>query len=49
MSILGGMVDSHHEMELSPSTRLVTSNWFVRHFWTILGSAAALALGLLAV
>lgn len=45
MSILGGMVDSHHEMELTPSTRLVTSNWLVRHFWAVL--AAALMLGLL--
>lgn len=48
MSILGGMVDSHHEMELSPSTQLVTSNWFVRHFWTMLALSAALVIGLLA-
>lgn len=48
MSILGGMVDSHHEMELNPSTRLVTSNWFVRHAWTILALGAALVLSLCA-
>jgi hypothetical protein len=44
MSIIGGLVDRHHEMELSPSSQLVSSNWLVRHLWTILlaGMAAAL-------
>ena len=44
MSIIGCLVDAHHEMELTPSCRLVTSNWFARHLWAILlaGLAAAL-------
>ena len=44
MSIIGGLVDRHHEMELSPSTQLMSSSWLVRHLWTILlvGMAAAL-------
>jgi len=44
MSIIGGLVDAHHEMELSPSTRLVRSNWFVRHLLALLlvGAAAVL-------
>jgi len=41
MSILGGLVDEHHEMELSPSTRLIRSNWFARHLWAILVLACA--------
>lgn len=43
MSILGGLVDEHHETELNPSTRLVTPGWFVRHFFTILAIAGAAA------
>lgn len=43
MSILGGLIDEHHETELNPSTRLVTAGWFVRHIWTILLIAAAAA------
>jgi hypothetical protein len=46
MSILGGLVDEHHETELNPSTRLVTSNWFVRHFFAMLAFALMLAAGL---
>ena len=44
MSITGGLVDGHHEMELSPSSRLVHSNWFARHMGAILlaGIAAIL-------
>ena len=41
MSIIGGLVDVHHEMELTPSTRLIASNWFARHMWTILLIGAA--------
>ena len=36
MSLITGIVDAHHEMELSPSVRLVHSTWFARHLWTIL-------------
>ena len=43
MSILGGLIDEHHETELNPSTQLVTASWFVRHIWTILAIAAAAA------
>ena len=48
MSIVGGLVDAHQEMELTPSSRLVTSNWFARHLWAILliGVAAALTFAL---
>jgi len=44
MSIVGGLVDAHHETELSPSTRLIKSTWLARHLWTILvvGFAAAI-------
>lgn len=45
MSIVGGLVDAHHEMELSPSVRLVKSLWLARHMGTILLIAAA-AVGL---
>jgi hypothetical protein len=48
MSILGGMVDSHHEMELSPSSQLVKSSWFARHFWSILVLCVLALLGLVA-
>lgn len=41
MSILGGLVDEHHEMELSPSTTLVKSNWFARHFLLIVLTGCA--------
>jgi hypothetical protein len=41
MSIIGGLVDGHHEMELTPSTRLVRSSWYGRHFGTILLVAIA--------
>jgi len=44
MSIVGGLVDAHHEMELSPSVRLIRSNWLARHMWTILLSGAAAGL-----
>ncbi len=43
MSILGGLVDEHHETELSPSTQFVKAGWFVRHFWTIMLIAVAAA------
>ncbi|MGA7676268.1 MAG: hypothetical protein WCA78_14630 [Rhizomicrobium sp.] len=44
MSIIGGLVDAHHEMELTPSSRLISSSWVARHLWTILlvGVAAVL-------
>jgi hypothetical protein len=47
MSLIGGLVDKHHEMELSPSVRLIRSTWFARHLWTILllGVCAATAAG----
>ena len=35
MSLITGIVDAHHEMELSPSVQLVRSTWFARHLWTI--------------
>ena len=41
MSLIGGLVDSHHETELNPSTQLVHSNWFVRHVGVILLVALA--------
>ena len=44
MSIIGGLVDAHHEMELTPSTRLVPSRWYARHIGTILLIALAAAL-----
>ncbi len=45
MSILGGLVDRHHEMELNPSTRLIRSSWFARHIGAIsLAVIAAIAL-----
>ncbi len=43
MSIMGVLVDSHHEMELNPSTQLVRSNWFVRHIGVILLAALVAA------
>jgi len=43
MSLIGGLVDSHHEMELNPSTQLVHSNWFVRHIGVILLAALVAA------
>jgi len=45
MSILGGLVDSHHETELSPSTQLIHSTWPARHVWMIFAviTAAAVA------
>ena len=46
MSIIGGLVDHHHEMELNPSTQLVRSGWLARHLWTVLllaSTAAAVA------
>jgi len=36
MSILGGLVDGHHAMELSPSSRLIRASWFARHIGVIL-------------
>jgi hypothetical protein len=44
MSIIAGLVDTHHEMELTPSTRLVRSNWFARHLWAIFLVGVAVAL-----
>jgi len=41
MSILGGLVDEHREMELSPSSRLVRSSRLARHMWAILALCAA--------
>jgi len=48
MSLLGGLIDEHHEMELSPSTQLVRSNWFARHMWAIVIVCAAIAVLFLA-
>ncbi|MGC9953224.1 MAG: hypothetical protein ABSD21_02975 [Rhizomicrobium sp.] len=44
MSIVGGLVDAHHEMELSPSVRLIRSSWLARHLGTILLVGVAVAL-----
>jgi|GEM_PF-5518992 len=44
MSILGGLTDTHHEVELSPSSRFVPSNWFARHMGVILLATAAVAI-----
>lgn len=41
MSILGGLVDGHHEMELTPSTRLIKSSWLARHIGAILLAVVA--------
>jgi len=49
MSITSGLVDSHHEMELSPSTQRVTSNWVIRHILVLLLAAAGLAAILYAI
>jgi hypothetical protein len=53
MSIIGGLVDTHHEMELTPSAQLLARSWLIRHLWTVvaagmvaLGSTAAWLLGL---
>ncbi|MDE1940343.1 MAG: hypothetical protein KGI68_15080 [Alphaproteobacteria bacterium] len=35
MSIVGGLVDTHHEIELTGSTRAVTMDWFVRNAWAV--------------
>ncbi|MDE1939771.1 MAG: hypothetical protein KGI68_12180 [Alphaproteobacteria bacterium] len=40
MSIIGGLVDTHHEMELAPSARLIHSSWLARHMGAILLTAA---------
>jgi len=47
MSIIGGLVDSHRETELEPSTRLITANWLARHLWVALAVAIVLALTIL--
>lgn len=44
MSIIGGLVDAHHETELSPSVQLVTNNWLSRHLWAIILVGAAIVL-----
>ena len=44
MSINSGLVDAHREMELSPSVRLKRSNWFARHLWLMLLTAAVVGL-----
>ena len=44
MSILGGMVDGHHEMELEPSNRLIKSSWLARHLGALLLAGIAVAL-----
>ena len=36
MSMIGGLVDTHREMELNPSTRLIRSTWLARHLWTVM-------------
>ena len=41
MSIIGGLVDAHHEMELSPSVHLVRRTWFARHLLAILALVVA--------
>lgn len=43
MSITSGLVDNHHEMELSPSSRRVTNNWLIRHFFMAVLAGAGLA------
>jgi len=43
MSITSGLVDSHHEMELNPSTQRITSNWVIRHIVALLLLVAGLA------
>ena len=47
MSIIGGLVDTHHEMELTPSAQLVKSTWFFRHLWAMI-SLGVLAVGAIA-
>jgi len=44
MSLVGGLVDKHHEMELSPSTQLVKSTWYDRHLGVLLLVGAAIIL-----
>ncbi|MDE2182364.1 MAG: hypothetical protein KGJ78_05030 [Alphaproteobacteria bacterium] len=44
MSIISGLVDAHHELELSPSSRLVKSSWLARHLGVILMIGLAVAL-----
>jgi len=44
MSITSGLVDGHHEMELSPSSQIIASNWFARHLWAILLAGVAATL-----
>jgi hypothetical protein len=41
MSLVGGLVDRHHETELTPSVQLIHSTWFARHLWTIMFVAAS--------
>ena len=48
MSIIGGLVDTHHEMELTGGSQLLARTWFARHLWAVLsvglvtlGAAAA--------
>ena len=47
MSITGGVVDSHHETELSPSTRLIHTSWLARHMGVLLAVGVAAAAWLL--
>ncbi|MDE2110406.1 MAG: hypothetical protein KGJ79_04625 [Alphaproteobacteria bacterium] len=44
MSIISGLVDMHHEMELTPSAHLIARNWFARHLWAIMVICIAIAL-----
>lgn len=41
MTITSGLVDSHHETELTPSNRLVPTSWLARHMGMLLLIAAA--------
>jgi hypothetical protein len=35
MSIVGGLVGTHHELEMTSSTHAATMDWFVRHAWAV--------------
>lgn len=48
MSIIGGLVDTHHDMELTGSSQLLERTWLARHLWAVLAVGLA-ALGAAAV
>jgi hypothetical protein len=41
MSIIGGLVDTHHDMELTGSSQLLERTWLARHLWTVLAVGLA--------